>query len=149
MKKILLICIFFLVSCNYQPIYQNTDLDKIEFLKITLEGDQNINRKIINSLSLKENEYDDTLNELTIKSYYEIQETSKNSKGQVQSYRSQIIVNLDIKNKGKSILNKDYVEDFSYAHKDNKFELVQYQDEIKNNLINKVIEDVILFLKLQ
>ena len=149
MKKILLICIFFLVSCNYQPIYQNTDLDKIEFLKITLEGDQDINRKIINSLSLKENEYDDTLNELKIKSSYEIQETSKNSKGQVQSYRSQIIVNLDIKNKGKSILNKDYVEDFSYANKDNKFELVQYQDEIKNNLINKVIEDVILFLKLQ
>lgn len=149
MKKILLICIFFLVSCNYQPIYQNTDLDKIEFLKITLEGDQDINRKIINSLSLKENEYDDTLNELRIKSSYEIQETSKNSKGQVQSYRSQIIVNLDIKNKGKSILNKDYVEDFSYANKDNKFELVQYQDEIKNNLINKVIEDVILFLKLQ
>ena len=149
MKKILIFCVFFLVSCNYQPIYQNTDLDKIEFLKITLEGDQNINRKIINSLSLKENEYDDTLNELRIKSSYEIQETSKNSKGQVQSYRSQIIVNLDIKNKGKSILNKDYVEDFSYANKDNKFELVQYQDEIKNNLINKVIEDVILFLKLQ
>jgi len=149
MKKILIFCVFFLVSCNYQPIYQNTDLDKIEFLKITLEGDQDINRKIINSLSLKENEYDDTLNELKIKSSYEIQETSKNSKGQVQSYRSQIIVNLDIKNKGKSILNKDYVEDFSYANKDNKFELVQYQDEIKNNLINKVIEDVILFLKLQ
>ena len=149
MKKILIFCVFFLVSCNYQPIYQNTDLDKIEFLKITLEGDQDINRKIINSLSLKENEYDDTLNELRIKSSYEIQETSKNSKGQVQSYRSQIIVNLDIKNKGKSILNKDYVEDFSYANKDNKFELVQYQDEIKNNLINKVIEDVILFIKLQ
>ena len=149
MKKILIFCVFFLMSCNYQPIYQNTDLDKIEFLKITLEGDQDINRKIINSLSLKENEYDDTLNELRIKSSYEIQETSKNSKGQVQSYRSQIIVNLDIKNKGKSILNKDYVEDFSYANKDNKFELVQYQDEIKNNLINKVIEDVILFLKLQ
>ena len=149
MKKILLICIFFLVSCNYQPIYQNTDLDKIEFLKISLEGDQDINRKIINSLSLKENEYDDTLNELTIKSSYEIQETSKNSKGQVQSYRSQIIVKLDIKNKGKNILNKDYEENFSYTPKDNKFELVQYQDEIKNNLINKVIEDVILFLKLQ
>ena len=149
MKKILLICIFFLVSCNYQPIYQNTDLDKIEFLKITLEGDQDINRKIINSLSLKENEYDDTLNELTINSSYEIQETSKNSKGQVQSYRSQIIVKLDIKNKGKNILNKNYEENFSYTPKDNKFELVQYQDEIKNILINKVIEDVILFLKLQ
>ena len=149
MKKILIFCVFFLVSCNYQPIYQNTDLDKIEFLKITLEGDQDINRKIINSLSLKENEYDDTLNELTINSSYEIQETSKNSKGQVQSYRSQIIVKLDIKSKGRNILNKDYEENFSYTPKDNKFELVQYQDEIKNILINKVIEDVILFLKLQ
>jgi len=99
MKKILLIFIFFLTSCNYQPIYVNKNLNNIEFSKIIIEGEKDINRKIINSLSLKENEFDDTLNNLLIESSYEIQETSKNSKGQVQSYRSIIKVNLIIKNK--------------------------------------------------
>ena len=149
MKKILLIFIFFLTSCNYQPIYVNKNLNNIEFSKIIIEGEKDINRKIINSLSLKENEFDDTLNNLLIESSYEIQETSKNSKGQVQSYRSIITVKLIINNNRETILNKNFLKDFSYANKDNKFELVQYQNDIKNNLINKIIEDIILFINLQ
>ena len=149
MKKILLIFIFFLTSCNYQPIYVNKNLNNIEFSKIIIEGEKDINRKIINSLSLKENEFDDTLNNLLIESLYEIQETSKNSKGQVQSYRSIIEVNLIIKNKKELVLKKNFLKDFSYANKDKKSELIQYQNDIKNNLINKIIEDIILFINLQ
>lgn len=149
MKKILLIFVFILTNCNYQPIYINKSLNNVEFSKITINGDTDINRKIINSLSFKENEFDDTLNNLLIKSSYKIQETSKNSKGQVESFRSQIIVNLIINNKKKTILNKNFLKDFSYANKENKFELVQYQNDVKNNLINKMIEDIILFINLQ
>ena len=149
MKKILLIFIFFLTSCNYQPIYVNKNLNNIEFSKIIIEGEKDINRKIINSLSLKENEFDGTLNNLLIESSYEIQETSKNSKGQVQSYRSIIKINLIINNKKELVLKKNFLKDFSYANKDNKSELIQYQNDIKNNLINKIIEDIILFINLQ
>ena len=149
MKKILLIFIFFLTSCNYQPIYVNKNLNNIEFSKIIIEGEKDINRKIINSLSLKENEFDDTLNNLLIESSYEIQETSKNSKGQVQSYRSIIKINLIINNKKELVLKKNFLKDFSYANKDKKSELIQYQNDIKNNLINKIIEDIILFINLQ
>ena len=149
MKKILLIFIFFLTSCNYQPIYVNKNLNNIEFSKIIIEGEKDINRKIINSLSLKENEFDDTLNNLLIESLYEIQETSKNSKGQVQSYRSIIKINLIINNKKELVLKKNFLKDFSYANKDKKSELIQYQNDIKNNLINKIIEDIILFINLQ
>lgn len=149
MKKILLIFIFFLTSCNYQPIYVNKNLNNIEFSKIIIEGEKDINRKIINSLSLEENEFDDTLNNLLIESSYEIQETSKNSKGQVQSYRSIIKINLIINNKKELVLKKNFLKDFSYANKDNKSELIQYQNDIKNNLINKIIEDIVLFINLQ
>ena len=149
MKKILLIFVFLLTNCNYQPIYINKSLNNVEFSKISINGDTDINRKIINSLSFKENEFDDTLNNLLIKSSYEIQETSKNSKGQIESFRSQIIVNLIINNKKEIILKKNFLKDFSYANKENKFELVQYQNEVKNNLINKIIEDIILFINLQ
>ena len=149
MKKILLIFVFLLTNCNYQPIYINKSLNNVEFSKISINGDTDINRKIINSLSFKENEFDDTLNNLLIKSSYEIQETSKNSKGQIESFRSQIIVNLIINNKKETILSKNFLKDFSYANKENKFELVQYQNEVKNNLINKIIDDIILFINLQ
>ena len=149
MKKFLLIFAVILTSCSYQPIYINRSLQNVEFSKITIEGDPNISKKIINSLSLKENEFNDTLNDLLINSSYEIRETSKNTKGQVLSYRSIIVVNLVINNKKNTILNKKFLKDFSYPNKDNKFELVQYQNNVKNNLINKMIEDIILFINLQ
>mgnify|MGYP006094925647 FL=1 len=149
MKKFLLIFAVILTSCSYQPIYIKKSLQNVEFSKITIEGDPNISKKIINSLSLKENEFNDTLNDLLINSSYEIRETSKNTKGQVLSYRSIIVVNLVINNKKNTILNKKFLKDFSYPNKDNKFELVQYQNNVKNNLINKMIEDIILFINLQ
>ena len=149
MKKILLIFALILTSCGYQPIYINKSLNNVEFAKITIAGDSDINRKIINSLSFKENEFDENLNTLLIESSYQIRETSRNSKGQIQTYRSLIIVNLIINNKKETILNKTFLKDFSYANKDNKFELVQYQNDVKSNLINKIIEDIVLFINLQ
>ena len=149
MSKFLLIFAFILTSCGYQPIYINKSLNTLEFAEITINGDRDINRKIINSLSFKENEFNDTLNNLLIESSYKTIETSRNSKGQVQSYRSIITVQLIINNNKETVLNKNFLKDFSYANKDNKFELVQYQNDIKNNLINKIIEDIVLFINLQ
>ena len=53
-----------------------------------------ISTKIINSLSIKINEFDDNLNNLTLNSSFEVTETSKNTKGQVESYRSEVSVNI-------------------------------------------------------
>lgn len=148
MKKFLFLFIFFLISCGYQPIYLNKSLKNTEFNKIISEGENNINKKIIGSLSFTENNFDNNLNDLIIKSSFKIEETSKNSRGQVESYRSQVILNLIIKNKNQIITNKDFVKEFSYNTKDNKFDLVQYQNEIKNNLINEIIEDIILYMNI-
>jgi hypothetical protein len=148
MKKFLLIFIFLLSECGYQPIFLNKNLNDTEFYKITLEGDADINRKIIESLFFKENELKDTLNSLLIKSSYKIIGTSKNSKGQIESYKSQIILNLIIKDGKKVISDKNFLKEFSYNVKDNKFELVRYQNEIKDNLIYKIIEDIILYMNI-
>ena len=148
MKKNLLIFIFLLSGCGFQPIFLNENLDKKEFYKITYEGDTEVNRKVLGSLSFKENKLKDTLNSLLIKSSYEIMETSKNSRGQIESYKSKIILNLIINNQKKIITEKNFIKEFSYNIKDNKFELVRYQDEIKNNLINKIIEDIILYINI-
>jgi len=149
MKKILLICIFLLTECGYQPVYLNKNLENIEFYKITLEGNANIGRKIIGSLSFNENKLNDALDSLLIKSSFEIKETSKNSKGQIETYKSQIILDLTIRNKEKLITNKNFVREFSYNVKNNRFDLVQYQNEIQNNLINKIIEDLILYMSIK
>ncbi len=148
MKKLILIVIFVLTQCGYQPIHLNNNSKNFEFNKITYQGNSKINKKIINVLSLKENRSDKNLNDLSLKSYYEIKETKKNSKGRVVSYRSKINLNLIIKNNNQVIANKDFVREFSYNTKDNKFDLIQYQNEIKKNLIDEIIEDIILFMNI-
>ena len=149
MKKFLFILIFLTSSCGYQPIYINNNLQNFEFNKITTEGEKDINKKIVNSISLKENNLNNLLNELYIKSSFQVDETSKNKKGQVKTYRSSISVNLSINKDGKVIKNKNFFGEFAYNTKDNKFELVEHQADIKEDLINQVIESIILYLNLQ
>ena len=148
MKKTFLILLFFITSCGYQPIYLNKNIKNFQFSKINFEGEKNINRKIINSLPFKESATDKSLNELVLKSSYNIEETSKNSKGQVKSYRSTINVNLLIVKDKKILRKKNFLKDFTYSSSSNKFDLVEYQDEIKNNIVDKIIEEIILYMSL-
>tara|TARA_Y100000996_G_C22526385_1_gene644581 strand:- start:230 stop:676 length:447 start_codon:yes stop_codon:yes gene_type:complete len=148
MKKILIIFILFLSQCGFQPIYLGKNFSMNEFNSISYEGDKEINQKIINSLSFKENQNNINLDALLVKSSYRIIETKKNSSGKVESYKSLIEFNLIIKNKEKIITDKIFSKELSYDSKDNKFDLVQYQNKIKNDLINRIIEDIILFLNI-
>lgn len=149
MKKFLVIIIFLISSCGYQPIYINKNLKNFEFSKIITEGENDINKKIINSISLKEDRTNVLLSEILLKSSFKVEETSKNKKGQVNSYRSSIFINLSINKNGEIIKNKDFLGEFTYNNKDNKFELVQHQADIKEDLINQAIEDIVLYLNLQ
>jgi hypothetical protein len=149
MKKYLYILIFFIAGCGYQSIYSNKNPQNFEFYIITTEGENNINKKIINSISLKEDKTNPVLNELLLKSDYKIDETSKNKKGQVNSYRSSVLVSLVISNSENIIKSKNFSQEFTYNNKENKSELIEYQVNIKDDLINKIIEDIVLFLNIQ
>lgn len=147
MKKIFFILLFFISSCGYQPLYQNKDLENFKFRKITLTGDNYINKRVTNTISIQENNEAKNKKELFISSSSKIQETSKNSKGQVESFRIIITVNLKIINKiDQDTQNKNFIKEFTYNNKQNKFELIEYQDSIKNDLIDKIINDIIIYL---
>ena len=134
-KIILILTLIISSSCGYKPIYLKNDQLFLEYNKIVLIGDERINKQIINIIGLKENKSNNSQKELTLKTNFDVKETSKNSKGQIETYRS-------------IITNKSFLNEFSYNNKTNKFELTQYQNEIKNNLINKSSEEILLFLNL-
>ena len=145
--KILLIFTFlFNISCGYKPIYYKNDQLITKGNEIILEGDDRINKQIIDNLNL-ETDFS-SRQTLSLKTNYTIEETSKNSKGQVETYRSIINTVLTIKNETEIIETKNLSADTSYNNKDNKFELTKYQNEVKNNLINKISEEIILIFNL-
>ena len=146
MKKLIIILVFLTVSCGYKPIYSKNDQLILEFNKIITTGNDRINKQIVNSFVFKENLLSNQ--ELLLTTTYNIEKTSKNIKGQVETYRSIINTQLIIKKDDKIFKSKNFVNEFSYNNKDNKYDLVKYQNEIKNNLINELSEEVVLFLKL-
>ncbi len=146
MKKIFVL--FLLVSaCGYQPLY-NINEDKFLFSKLELLGDKKINRKIISSLKIKKNQTKGTNTIFVIDSKKEITETSKDSRGQPETYRINVVIKLTVKDLNKTTKTKVFEEDFTYNNMDNKYDLLNYQNEIEKNLVNQIIEDIILFLSL-
>lgn len=149
MKKFIIIIFCLTVGCGgYQPIYMGKNNNDISFKTVSLSGDKNINKKIVSSLNIKEKKSIDTLNEIVIKSSKSVEETSKNSKGQTESFRTIIMLTLEIKENNTIIKSKNFNENFSYNNMDNKYNLSIYQNEVENNLVNKIIEELILYLNL-
>lgn len=147
MKKIFFILLF-LTSCGYQPLYTNQNQKNFIYEKVTLIGDKVLNRKIISALNVKEKKDSDLIDEIIFDIKKITLETSKDEKGQVASYRTSISLNLTIKNQNNVLKTNVFTEDFSYNTMSNKFDLVEYQREIENNLLNKIIDNLIIYLNL-
>jgi hypothetical protein len=148
MKKILLILFFIVTACGYEPLYKTkNEIDKINISDIEISGDITLSKKILSKLPVKIFK-DKSLNKLILDSNKNIIETSKNSQGQIASYRTIVIVQLSLlDNKDNLIKRRTISKDFLYNTIENKFKLKEYQIEVENNLINKIVEDINIYLK--
>lgn len=146
MIKKILILLFFLTSCGYQPLYDN----KNEFIykKITLVGDKQINRKIISSLNVKEDPQKLVDNEIIIESSKSVTTTSKDTMGRAKTFRTNLVIKFTTRSNNKIIQEREFSESFSYQNRDNKYDLISYQDNVEENLINKIIDNLNIFLKM-
>ena len=71
---------------------------------------------------------------------------NKNSLGKVISYRMKISLDLDVVENGELIMKKNYVNSFDYLNLDKKFELKSYENEIKNDIYNEIVNRILLDL---
>jgi len=148
MKKIFILLLLIITSCGYQPIYKiDQNINTLKIKEIELTGDKTLSEKISKELSIEIIKNNESLNKLGVDSQKNITETSKNSKGQVTSYRTTISTIISIiDGDGNIIRKKNVSKQFSYNVLTNKFKLKEYQEEIENNLINQIIRDINIFL---
>ena len=148
MKKIFILFLLIITSCGYQPIYKmDHNIDTLEIKEIKLTGNKTLSEKISKGLSINLIKNDESLNKLEVDSQTNITETSKNSKGQVTSYRTTVSTSISIIDKDDNLVRKKNIsKQFTYNVLTNKFKLKQYQEEVENNLINQIIRDIKIFL---
>ena len=144
-KKIFLILLFFLQSCGYEAMY----LKKIDFNEkiqsFETLGNKKINRNIVSSLSLK-NQNKTIGYKLIINSSKTLQTISKDKTGNSLIYKTLVTVKISLIDKEEILKEKVFNQQFTYNNIKNKFNLSQYQKEIEANLINKIIDEIIIFL---
>ena len=148
-KKIFtFILLIFLSSCGYEAIYsvKNTKNYDFSISKLSFIGDREINLKVKQKLNNYTQEIKDINFTLKITSTSEKIILAKNDAGDSTSFKIKTIVNIDVFNKEKLKGNFIITESFNYDNNSNKFELKNYEKEIKRNLADIITEKLIFKL---
>ena len=87
-------------------------------------------------------------NKIVLENNKTIVETSKNKKGQPDSFKMIIDFKFLLMDKENILKEKFISEEFSYKNKENKFDLSQYEINIEQNVINKIIEKLTLHMSI-
>ena len=149
MKKKLIFILLFLTSCGFEPIYSSKNSNDFTFKRIETIGEKKINRRIISALSAKENSIGFSHEKLVLENEKKIIETSKNTKGQPDSFKMIVKLKIILIDNKNNSTEKIFYEEFSYKNKDNKFDLSEYEIKLENDLIDKIIEDLNIYFKIQ
>ena len=148
-KKIFtFILLIFLSSCGYEAIYSVKNINNYNFSisKLSFIGDREINLKIKQKLNNYTQEIKDINFILIITSKSEKIILAKDTAGDSTNFKIEITVNIDVFNKEKLKSNFIITESFNYDNNSNKFELKNYEKEIKRNLADIIAEKLIFKL---
>ena len=148
MKKIIFIVIalFMLNNCGYTPI--NSSKNNNFYIEISQKDRNKLNSKIENNIKKYSNQNSENTIELEISSSKKINVTSKDSKGDPSKFQMTITLNINILSKNNYKINKtkSFFSNFNYNNNSNKFSLKQYEKEIEDTLIDKIIEKFMIYL---
>ena len=148
MKKLILILIFIFVSnCGFSPIYLSNDNSIIQSIKkIELKGNENLSKRIQNTLNIKTSNNNKFL--VIFDSSIEKTSISKNSSNITTGFMMSLDVTISILDNDKIVINKNFNKNFTYNNRDNKFELLENERSIEENLISEISDEIILYLSL-
>ena len=147
MKKLFLILIIvFLSGCGYTPLYSSKDSN---YKVISLKS--NVNSSLINyiqnSIDVLSNENAEKKLKINFDYIEEISIILKDAKGNPSKNRLKVIIDLSIFDvKNNLISSRKFSENFEYNIDDNKFNLKQYEKNIKINLIEDITQQILEYL---
>ena len=148
MKKLIfvVIALFMLNNCGYSPIYSSKNNNF--YIDISQKDRSKLNSKIENNIKKFSNQNNENIIQLEISSNKKINIISKDKKGDPSRFSMTISLTINILNKNNYEINKtkSFSEKFDYNNNSNKFSLKQYEKDIEDNLINKIVERSIIYL---
>ena len=149
-KTFTFLLFLFLSSCGYEATYslKNRAIYAFSISELVLTGDRQVNLKIkqmlipySNPKLKKEKDF-----VLKISSSSEKIITTKDASGDATKFKNEITVNVQVFLEGEYKSNLVIKEEFIYDNNSNTFELKTYENEIKNNLAEAIVDKILFKL---
>ena len=133
-------------NCGYTPIYSSKDNNFN--VNISQTDRSKLNSKIENHIKNFINKNSENTIELKINTNKIIKIISKDNKGDPSRFSMVITLNVNFLGKNNYEINKteSFTENFDYENNSNKFSLKQYEKDIEDNLVSKIVERLIIYL---
>ena len=148
MKKLIfvVIALFMLNNCGYTPIYSSKNNNF--YIDISQKNRSKLNSKIENNIKKFSSKNNENIIQLEISSNKKIETIQKDKKGDPSKFKMTVLLNINILEKNNLKINKtkSFSKNFNYNNNSNKFSLKQYEKDIEDTLINKIVEESIIYL---
>jgi len=147
-KQIILLLLLLLSSCGYETIYSKKNSLNYVFSvsDLSFVGDKTVNLKIKERLNNYAQGKKDKDFILKISSTSDKITLAKNTTGDDTSFKNSISIDVEVLMNNKFKSNFIILESFNYNNISNKFNLKQYEKEIKNSLAEAATEKLIFKL---
>ena len=145
MKKYLFVILLLLNQCDYKPIYsQNNQNFGIKIIEFNENRSNKILATRLKNYSYKKNNL--FLYELKLFISENKLILSKDTKGDPLLLGLKINLKIEVYEKDKLVTKKEYNEQFNYQNLSKKFELNDYESEIRLNIYNKMVSKILIDL---
>ena len=147
MKKIFLILIIlYLNGCGYTPLYSSKD-SNYKIISLKKNVNNGLTNYVQNSIEVISNENAKKSLNVSFDYNENISVILKNSKGDPTKNRLNVVIDLSLLDSNDNLItSKQFSESFEYNIDDNKFNLKQYEKNIKFNLIEDITQQILVFL---
>ena len=147
MKKIFLVILILLLNnCGYTPIYSSKD-SNFKIVNLNANVNNSLTSYIKNSISVFSNENSDKKLNISFNLEENVSVVLKDSKGDPAKNRLTVTVDVSLFDTNKNLVaSNSFSESFQYNIDDNKFNLKQYEKNLKFSLIEQISQQIIEFL---
>jgi len=128
-----------LTACEYQPVYNNSQLNNIKYDFIETKGDQQINKLIIDNFKRKQPKLNVNIYKIKINSKFNKFVLAKDKFGSPTDYKLLVTSNFEIENNEQKLFLV-ISEEFVYKNLQENYDQSNYEGIIKKNLAEQISE---------
>ncbi len=145
-KNLLIILLLLLNSCGFTPIYSSKD-SNYNIISFEKNINNNLTSYIQNSISALSNENASKSLNINLNFTEDISVILKDSKGDPSRNRLTVTIDMSISGVNENLIASNvFSESFEYNIDDNKFNLKQYEKNLKFSLVEQITQQIIAFL---